>query len=76
MPPRAEFGHIHGRITHEGKRDPMRDAERAALLLHLHELLGIRKIAVQVEEQVSSDMIVTVDEHRGIYDLRLMIYDL
>ena len=35
----AELSDVHGRITHEGKGDPMRDAERAALLLHLRQLL-------------------------------------
>ena len=35
----AELGDIHGGIANERKRDPMRDAECAALLLHLRELL-------------------------------------
>jgi hypothetical protein len=53
----------------------MRDAESAAFLLHLHELLGIGEVAVQIEEQVGTEVIVAVDEHRTIYDLRLMTYD-
>jgi hypothetical protein len=48
----------------------MRDAERAALLLHLHELLGIGEVAVQVEEQVGTEVIVAVDEHDEVQTSR------
>lgn len=59
----AEAGDVHGDVGDEGEDDPVRDAERAAFGLHLDELLGIGEIAVQVEEEVGTEVVVAVDEH-------------
>jgi len=66
MPPLRELGDIHGRITHEGKRDPMRDAERAAFCCIRTSCWEYGEVAVQVEEQVGTEVVVAVDEHGGL----------
>ncbi len=64
--PRAESRGIHRGVGDERKHDPVRHPERAAFLLHRDELLRVGEIAVQVEQQVGSDVVVAVDEHGRI----------
>ena len=51
------------RVGDKGKDDPSVHPQRPTFVVHGYQVLGIRKVAMQVEHQVCANVVVAIDHH-------------